>query len=140
MVSITVVSRNGADIIPPNESNRKIAGEPLYRPEEVLELLADAASHPVVAWTRMCIENTQGLGFSQKDFCALLRLAVSSGRFRGAEWCIQSGDGPWAACDAYSVVRREWIANAHKEMAIEYYVKFAIAKSGTKILLASCHL
>ena len=54
-------------------------GERLYRPGEVLELLADAASHPVVAWTRACVEDAQSLGFSHKDLYALLRLAVSSG-------------------------------------------------------------
>lgn len=140
MVSNIVVSRIGPGWSLADGSDRKIAGGPLYQTEEVLELLADFASHPVVAWTRVCIESIHSLGFSQEDLCELLQLAVNTGRFRGAEWCIQRHDGPWAACDAYSVVRKEWIANAKKEMSIEYYVKFAISRSGRKILLASCHL
>ncbi|MYA66563.1 MAG: hypothetical protein F4X09_04575 [Gammaproteobacteria bacterium] len=69
-----------------------------------------------------------------------MRLAVSNGQFRGAEWCVQRDEGPWAACDAYTVIRQEWIAKAQKEMPFEYYVKFAIARTGSKVLLASCHL
>ncbi|PLY15334.1 MAG: hypothetical protein C0631_07640 [Sedimenticola sp.] len=68
-----------------------------------------------------------------------MEIAVQSGRFRGAEWCVQHPNGPWAACDAYSFVRREWLAHAHREMSMEYYIKFAIAKTGKLLLVVSCH-
>ena len=140
MVSVSIVSRYGAGTLPPSGGNRKLAGEPLHGADEVLELLADIKSEPVVAWTRKCSEDAHSLGFNQDDLCELLRLAVNVGQFRGAEWCMQREGGPWAACDAYAVERREWVAHAHKKMRLEYYVKFAIAKSGNKVLLASCHL
>lgn len=140
MVSNTIVSQYRADTIPPIGGNRKIAGGPLYRAKEVLELLADVENEPVIAWTRKCYENVFGLGFGQEELRELLRLAVVNGIFRDAEWCVQREGGSWAACDAYSVSRREWVANARKEMTIEYYVKFAISMSGRKVLLASCHL
>lgn len=140
MVSITIVSQYGAGFSLTGNGKRKIAGEPLYRTEGVLELLTNVDSQPIVAWTRKCVQDAHSLGFDQDDLCELLRLVVSAGQFRGAEWCIQRDDGPWAACDAYSVVRQEWVAKANKEMRFDYYLKFAISKSGEKILLASCHL
>ena len=79
------------------------------------------------------------LGFGEDDLPGLIKLAVNRGRFIGAEWCQQNPDGPWAACDSYSVIRREWIDAAYKEMDMEYYIKFAIGKSGRILLLVSCH-
>lgn len=140
MVSNTIVSQYRADTIPPIGGNRKIAGGPLYRAEEVLELLADVEGRPVVAWSKKCFQDSDKLGFDQRDLCELVALAISNGNFLGAEWCIQLDYGPWAACDAYSIVRKEWIPKAYKEMSFEYYVKFAISRSGKQVLLASCHL
>ncbi len=73
------------------------------------------------------------------DLHELLEMALRAGRFRGTEWCVQRPDGPWAACDAYVVVRREWVPNAHREMDMEYYIKFAMAKTRTVLLVISCH-
>ena len=47
--------------------------------------------------------------------------------------------GPWAACDAYQLWHNEWVQAAYKEMCFEYYIKFAIGKSGKLLLLVSCH-
>lgn len=74
------------------------------------------------------------------DLAGLIGEAVRCGRFLGAEWCVQKPDGPWVACDAYSLRRHEWIEAAGKEMLAEYYIKFAIGKTGLLLLLASCHL
>ncbi len=139
MVRISIVSRYGVGTLPPSGGNRKLAGEPLHGANEVLELLADIESEPVVAWTRKCSEDAHSLGFNQDDLCELLRLAMNVGQFRGAEWCMQREGEAWAACDAYAVERRKWVSHAHKKMRLEYYVKFAIAKSGNEVLLASCH-
>ena len=140
MVSNTIASRVQSGMAPPGGNARKIAGGPLYKTGEVLELLTDVEGKPVIAWTRKCVEDAISLRFDQEDLRELLRLAIHAGRFRGTEWCIQRDGGPWAACDAYSVTRQEWIARARKELTIEYFLKFAISRSGKKILLASCHL
>ena len=44
-----------------------------------------------------------------------------------------------AACDAYAIRLREWVAAAHKYMLVEYFVKFAINPAGTVVLAVSCH-
>ncbi|NKC13647.1 MAG: hypothetical protein GKR94_16095 [Gammaproteobacteria bacterium] len=67
-----------------------------------------------------------------------MEIALRSGRFRGSEWCKHSPNGPWAACDAYSLARRERMPYGRTQMDVEYYVKFAVAKTG-KLLIVSCH-
>ena len=34
----------------------------------------------------------------------------------------------------------EWIEAAYKSFEVEYYVKFAVGKSGHVLLIVSCHL
>lgn len=140
MVNNSIVSRYKGSL-PQSDSPdaRAITGGPLYAPQEVLALLAQDGAN-IVLWTRKCKDDAQKYGFDTDDAKELLRLGVKNGRFRGAEWCKQTPNGPWAACDAYSVVRREWIAHARREMDVEYYIKFAIGQTGTVLLLVSCHL
>ncbi len=139
MVNITIVSRF-SDGLPPGEGEtRKIPGGPLYPAAEVLELLADVGDQAVRAWTDKCSKDMQKWSLDADDLCELLRIALNSGRFLGAEWCVQRPDGPWAACDAYSLVRQEWVCHARREMDMEYYIKFAIAKTGKILLVVSCH-
>jgi len=38
------------------------------------------------------------------------------------------------------VRRREWVSAVKKEMNMEYFVKFAIGKTGALVLVVSCHL
>lgn len=139
MVNNMIVSRY--TIAPPSMGggHRKIQGGPLYPAHEVLALIGKKGEQAIVPWTRKCIEDIQDLVLSQTDLIDLVHIAVTAGNFRGSEWCQQKPTGPLAACDAYSLERREWIALAHKDMDIEYYIKFAIAKSGTIVLMASCH-
>ena len=119
-------------------ASRTIPGGPLYPVGEVLELLEKEGAQ-IIAWTNKCQRDIQKWELDLDDLCQLIELAVSSGRFRGSEWCVQHSNGPWAACDAYSLVRREWIKYARKEVTTEYYIKFAIAKTGELLILASCH-
>ena len=77
---------------------------------------------------------------SDADVLELLKCALTTGIFKGSEWCVAKPGGSWAACDSYQVIRSEWVENAHKNMQFEYYVKFAIGKSGDLILIVSCHL
>lgn len=92
------------------------------------------------AWTRKCKDDLQKYFLDAEDAAGLLSEALQYGRYRDSEWCEQRPTGPWAACDAYTLMRKEWIPHAHKELQIEYYLKFAIARTGTVILLVSCHL
>jgi len=79
------------------------------------------------------------MALDSEELFVLFTEALSKGRFIGSEWCQQQPTGPWAACDAYSLVRREWMSAARRELDMEYYIKFAIGISGTILLLASCH-
>lgn len=139
MVRTTIVSRFSGELPHEEGVSRKIPGGPLYPADEVLALLADSGNQAVHAWTRKCGKDMQKWALDTDDLQELIKLALQSGRFRGAEWCEQRPGGPWAACDAYSLVRKEWVEWAHREMDIEYYVKFAIAKTGKVLLVVSCH-
>lgn len=126
---------------PPDQSaDRKISGGPLYKTEEVSALLTRKGIDAFTAWTRKCTNDLQGYGLDPDDVLELLCLAIKSGYFLGSEWCMQKPGGPWAACDAYRLHKREYIAYLRKEMTIEYYIKYAIGKTGQILLLVSCHL
>lgn len=140
MVSNMIVSRFLGPPPPPGSNGpRKISGGPLYPATEVLSLLDRLGSSTLRVWTTKCGDDLQKLSLSLDDAVELLAIALSNRKFIGAEWCIQKPNGPWAACDAYSVVRREWISSARKDMDIEYYIKYAISKAGAILLLVSCH-
>lgn len=141
MVSIKILSRYQGPPPPLDENGaRKIAGgKPLYSTHEVDEVLA-LGETVIVPWTRKCISDLQKLEFDNADVMRLIRLALSQGEFKGSEWCIGSTPGVWAACDSYRVFEKAWVAPANKDMMFEYYVKFAIGKTGKVILTISCHL
>lgn len=139
MVNNRIVSRFTGRLPASAADDRRIEGGPIYPVAEVLELLSQQAEQSLVLWTRKCKNDLQNYGLDLDDARDLLRSGVQRGRFLGAEWCVQAPNGPWAACDAYSVIRREWVDAAHKEMDFEYYIKFAIGKTGSLLLLVSCH-
>lgn len=139
MVNTCIVSRYGESLPKGGRFGRKIAGGPLYPADEVLELIGGDGSEVIRAWARKCGEDLQKWSLDADDVRELLEVALRSGRFIGSEWCVQRPNGPWAACDAYSLVRREWVAAARREMDLEYYLKFAIARTGAVLLLVSCH-
>lgn len=118
-----------------DDRKRKIAGGPLYPADEVLALLANGEG-TVTPWPG-CAKDMQKWSLDTRDALELIGLAVRHGKFIASEWCEHGLKGPWAACDAYRVFRHEEIK--YKKMLIEYYIKFAIAKSGILILLISFH-
>lgn len=126
--------------VPPSnqQTDRRIAGGPLYPKVEVQTLL-DQGESILVPWTRKCKSDLQRLSWDRQDALILVQAALSGGRYHNSEWCQQQPSGPWAACDAYQLSRLEWIETAHKDMTIEYYVKFAIGKTRKLLLLVSCH-
>jgi hypothetical protein len=117
----------------------KIPGGPIYKAQEVLSILDNKGSSALKAWTQKCIKDLQKYALDTDDAEEFIRIALRNGQFLGSEWCEQKPSGPWAACDAYRVFRREELKAAHKEMDFEYYIKFAIGKTGQLLLLVSCH-
>ena len=127
---------------PPNGAGDEriyIEGGPLYLPAGVLALL-DAGENHTILWTRKCKNDVQQLAYEISEVQVRLRQAITQGQYLNSEWCVQKPTGPWAACDGYRLFRNEWVDYAHKEMRFEYYVKFAIGKTGKLLLLVSCHL
>lgn len=87
--------------------------------------------------TAKCRQDAQNLGWDEDDIAQLL-LSLTARDYKDSEWC-DNGKGAWAACDAYAVRRREWVETARKELTMEYFLKFAIGKMGTVVLMLSCH-
>lgn len=138
-INISAYSELVPDYLREQGADRSIAGGPLYDPRRVLELLqGDGSSiHP---WTKKCVKDMRDkLCLDHEGVADLVRDAVTRGRYLNSQWCIGNRDHIWAACDAYVLRREEYIVYAHKFMEIEYYLKFAINKSGKLLLLVSCH-
>jgi len=139
MVNARVVSLFAGGTPPPGAgASRKIAGGPLYERAAVLTVLAQGES-AIVPWTRKCISDLKNYELDHQDVMRLIGLALDRGRFKGSEWCINKPGGVWAACDSYQVVEKRWVPAAHKDMDFEYYLKFAIGRTGQVILTVSCH-
>lgn len=139
MVSVKILSRYQNGFPGVGTPVRAISGGPLYPRGEVLSLIAANGEQSIRPWTIKCAQDIQKMALDSEDLYELFTEALSTGRFIGSEWCQQQPTGPWAACDAYSLIRREWMPAARRELDMEYYIKFAIGISGTILLLASCH-
>ena len=126
------------DGTPPQNDDepRSILLGPLYPAFEV-ESLAESVN--VSPWSNGAIKDAQKWCLSNEDIADLIQLAVTKGIYAGSEWCKAQPSGPWAACDVYTVSRLEWSDAAHKNMLYDYYLKFAISKTGTLLLSASNH-
>ncbi len=123
------------DGIPPEDGeNRKIARGPLYSLADVQALTLQAET--LNLWTRRCIQDVAKLGFDTDDVGGLIR-ELSEQDYRDSEWCDNGKS--WAACDAYTLKRLEFIENAGKYFRIEYFLKFALSKTGKLLLIVSCH-
>lgn len=133
MVNFLIVSEYIGDLEPGDRV--KIASGPLYALERVQGLVS--ASGRLTLWTKRCRLKVQDLGWDADDVAQLL-LSLTVVDYKDSEWC-DNGKGAWAACDAYTIRRREWVEAARKELTIEYFLKFAIGKTGTLVLMVSCH-
>lgn len=133
-----VTFRNASDYdgeIPEADKTRKISGGPLYGLSVVQALTLEAGS--LKFWTRDCRQDAANLGFETTDVGELIR-GLTDRDYRDSEWC-ENGRGAWAACDAYTLRRLEFLEKAGKSFPMEYYLKFALSKSGTLLLMVSCH-
>jgi len=132
---VTIVSRHKLNF-PAEGEILKIPGKcPLYGENEVLAVATGASP-----WTRKCRNDVFNLGFDNQDLLEIIKLAVKTGTFKGSEWCQSKPDGPWAACDAYSVSRIETNEDTERKYNCSYFVKFCISDAGSILLTVSCHL
>ena len=133
MVSRNVISEYSGGPVPGNRV--KISGGPLYDLARVQALAKQAER--VTLLTAKCRQDVQNLGWDEDDVSQLL-LSLTVRAYNDSEWC-DNGQGAWAACDTYTVMRREWVETARKELTMDYFLKFAIGKTGTLVLMLSCH-
>lgn len=133
MVNFIIVSEYSGGPTPGDRV--KIDGGPLYSLERVQGLVSKSGS--VFLWTTKCRRDVPNLGWDEDDVAELVQ-CLSLDDYKDSEWC-DNGKGAWAACDAYTIRRREWIEAARKEMTVEYFLKFAIGKTGALVLMVSCH-
>jgi len=133
MVNFYVVSEYSGPLPVDGESREIVAG-PIYALEEVRALVAVEGG--LRFWTRKSALHARDLDVDAEDVAQWL-LELTDKDFRNSEWC--SDGRAWAACDAYVLRREEWVPTARKHMTIDYFLKFAIAKAGTLVLMASCH-
>lgn len=125
---------------PPGQNatdNERFIPGPIYSVAKVLTVLSSGST---IAWTRDCTRDLQNLAFDDGDIQELIRAAIQEGHYINSQWCVQRPTGPWAACDAYKLSRQEWNQYAHKELRVDYYVKFAIGNTGKILLLVSAHM
>jgi hypothetical protein len=116
--------------------DRKIQGGPIYPVQEVLEL---AQSESIQFWSRGAIRDQRKWSLDVEYAGRLVCEALRQGRYKDSEWCEQKPHGPWTACDSYVVKRAEWIEQTGRYMELTWYVKFAISKAGTCLLMISNH-
>lgn len=139
MVKTVVLSEYSAE--PPEQPGRfKIltpGRQPLYPLARVHHLARDEKR--LFLWTRRCRLNVHELFDSDLDRVAELVLSLRPEGYIDSEWC-ENGQGGLAACDAYRTRRQETMAATGQPVTVEYFVKFAIGKTGQLLLLVSCHL
>ncbi|MBL8399538.1 MAG: hypothetical protein JNL00_00575 [Candidatus Accumulibacter sp.] len=102
------------------------------------EIQALAATPDAVKlWTGKCRRDVANLTLDAADVGALLQ-ELTERDYRDSEWC-DNGKGAWAACDAYNLRRNEYVETAGKTFRMEYFLKFALSKTGKLVLMVSCH-
>lgn len=121
-----------------DSADRSIKGGPLYVAQQVLCVLERGES-AIHLWTRKCISDTKRFDLDLEQALDLVGAAVKNGKFKGSQWCVDKPGGSWVACDSYQVCLRQWIEAARKNMDFEYYIKFAIGRTGKVLLIVSCH-
>lgn len=137
MVNLIIVSEYSRN--PPvelREERIKIAG-PLYELDRVKALAGDDGCN-LSTWTRRCTQDVNKWFDDDFEVLADMFSSLREKDYRGSEWCTNGGRAI-AACDAYLCHRVEASPSTGKRVSMEYYLKFAISKTGSLLLLVSCH-
>lgn len=121
---------------PSNEERRIVTnGSPLYLAKDVLPLCCVTG---MSLWTEKSKRDLARFG-DLSTLTDLIPEIIQHGKYLGAEWCTSSSHGPWAACDAYTYKRMVYNEYMHKDLPEENYLKFALSKTGSLLLICSCH-
>lgn len=137
MVKIIVVSEyssNPPDVL--GTGRNKIGGGPRYDLVRIQALVQD--ENQLVAWTEKCRKDVRKWFDDDLQRVANLIGSLRASDYIDSEWC-ENGKGAIAACDAYSVRRTETAPATGQKLQMEYFLKFAVSKTGTLMLLVSCH-
>lgn len=137
MVKIVVVSEYSSN--PPEALGTgriKIGGGPRYDLTRVQTLVKD--EHQLMAWTEKCRKDVRK--WFDDDFQRVADLigCLKASDYIDSEWC-ENGKGAIAACDAYSVRRAETAPATGQTLQMEYFLKFAVSRTGKLMLIVSCH-
>lgn len=141
MVSLFVVSEYSQS--PPeelSEDRMKVTG-PLYDLDLVKALVGEDGQG-LKLWTRKCGQDVNKWFDEDFEVLADMFASLQAHHYLHSEWCTNgrevNGKQAVAACDAYRCRRAETLATG-KQVQMEYYLKFAISKTGSLLLLVSCH-
>ena len=122
---------------PPSGFGRfKIGAGPLYDLTRVQALIED--ENKLIAWTQKCRNDV--FKYFSGDYAEVADLIqrLRPRDYIDSEWC-ENGKGRIAACDAYTVRRTEEVAATGKRATFDYFLKFAIGKTGILVLVISSH-
>jgi hypothetical protein len=137
MVKIIILSEYSLN--PPKELGNgriKVANGPLYDLKRVQTLVQKKDSFK--EWTEKCIKDVYKWFDADMERVIPLITCLRTNDYIDSEWC-ENGKGAIAACDAYSVRLIEKAPATGQPLQMEYFLKFAISKTGTVLLLVSCH-
>lgn len=115
----------------------KIDGGPLYDLARMQALAKNEACLNAV--TEKCRKDIANLFDSDLERVGMLIGCLKKGNYIDSEWC-ENGRAGVMACDAYRIRRVEEMPATGKQMEVEYYLKLAVGKTGTLVLMASCHI
>jgi len=115
----------------------KIEGGPLYDLVRVQTLVDDPDAINFI--TEKCRRDLHSLFDSDTKQVAELIQALRPQDYLDSEWC-ENGKSGVAACDAYRFRRAEVIPATGKTISSEYFLKFAIGRTGQLVLMVSSHL
>ena len=135
MVKIFIVSEYSSN--PPTETGRvKIAEGPLYDLRRVQALIQ--GENQLQAWTEKCRKDVRKWFEDDWQRMTVLIGSLKNADYIDSEWC-ENGKGAIAACDAYCCYLIEVAPATGQPLRMEYFVKFAVSKTGSVVLMVSCH-
>lgn len=90
------------------------------------------------AWTEKCRKDVRKWFDDDWERVAGLLLTLRRQDYKDSEWC-ENGKGAIAACDTYTVNAVETVPATGRSVRMEYFLKFAVSKTGALVLIVSCH-
>lgn len=137
MVKLIVVSEYSSNPPEgPGTGRIKIGDGPCYGLARVQDLVLD--EDQLKAWTDKCRKDVRKWFDDDLQRVADLIGSLKESDYIDSEWC-ENGKGAVAACDAYSIRRVETAPAIGQALRMEYFLKFAVSKTGTLVLMVSCH-